>query len=76
MFRQEIQYIEPVLKNKRDTEKQIFELTGDPTETIKWCRRNFGARGDGWDFYGRHGKQYAVEIWSTKLIVMWKLWKD
>lgn len=77
MFEQQIEYIEPIRQNKPDAQREIFEVDGDvAVDTIKWCRRNFGERGDGWDFFGRHGKGYAIEIWSTRLIVMWKLWKD
>jgi hypothetical protein len=70
-------YVEPDRQNKPDAERQIFEIEdGTITETIKWCRRNFGERGDGWDFHGRYGKKCAIEIWSHRLIVMWKIWKE
>ena len=52
-----------------------FVVKGNPTETIKWCRRNFGERGDGWDFTAgtRH---VQITMWSSKLITMYELWMN
>ena len=75
-FHPVIEYVDAVRNNPSDSNKVTFKVKGDAMNVIKWCRRNFGERGDGWDFFGRHGKGYAIEIWSTRLIVMWKLWKD
>mgnify|MGYP003350353866 CR=1 FL=1 len=47
----------------------------EPNDYIKWCRRNFGDRGDGWDFTGG-GKIVDVLIWSSKLITMWEIWQE
>jgi hypothetical protein len=47
----------------------------DPREIVKWCRRNFGDRGAGWDFYLTRGC-VNIEIWEHKYEVMWKLWKE
>jgi hypothetical protein len=71
-------YIEIVDKenlNPTDHKKVYFQIKDDPVTVIKWCRRNFGARGDGWDFYGV-GRKCTVVIWSSKLITMWYLWQD
>lgn len=37
-------------------------------ERIKWCRRNFGQRGDGWDFTSTE-----ICIWSSNLVTMYEL---
>ena len=70
-----IEFIDEVRVNPRDTSKVTFEVKDDPMKVIKWCRRNFGNRGDGWDFTG-HGKKVEVTIWSSKLKVMWELWQE
>lgn len=69
-----IEYIDVIRKNLRDSDKVTFKVNGDPTTVIKWCRRNFGERGDGWDFSG--GLNPDVTIWSSKLKVMWELWQQ
>lgn len=65
--------VEP--KNPLDHTRVTFTVKGDVKEIIKWCRRNFGDRGDGWDFVGgtRH---VQLIIWSSKLLVMWQLWQE
>ena len=62
-----IEYVDVIRKNQRDTYKVTFVVKGDPTQTIKWCRRNFGDRGDGWDFTAgtRH---VQLTMWSSKLL--------
>jgi hypothetical protein len=46
----------------------------DPTVLIKWCRKNFGERGVGWDF--TCSKQLiSLEIWDSKYKVIYELWK-
>lgn len=70
-----IEYVDVIRKNQRDTDKVTFVVKGDPTQTIKWCRRNFGDRGDGWDFTAGTRK-VEVNIWSTKLITMYELWMN
>lgn len=48
----------------------------DPVERIKWCRENFGPRGDRWDFSGglsitimiRH--QEDADLYNK----IWKFW--
>ena len=46
-----------------------------PNDHIKWCRRNFGERGDGWDFTAgtRH---VQITMWSSRLITMYELWMN
>lgn len=41
---------------------------------IKWCRKNFGDRGTGWDF-ALMGNVVNVEIWNEKYQTMWVMWK-
>jgi hypothetical protein len=70
-----IDFVDVVRKNSSDSKKVTFKIKGDPKEVIKWCRRNFGDRGDGWDFSGGT-KSLEVTIWSSKLITMWELWQE
>lgn len=70
-----IEYVDPVLNNPGDTGKVIFRCKGDPITIIKWCRRNFGNRGDGWDYSGGT-KNVDITIWSSKLITMYELWQN
>jgi hypothetical protein len=71
----EYEYVDVVRKNPRDMSKKRYISTKDQYNTIKWCRRNFGDRGDGWDFY-RNGKEITVEIWSSRLVTMWEMWQN
>ena len=70
-----IDFVDVVRKNSSDAKKVTFKIKGEPKEVIKWCRRNFGDRGDGWDFSGGT-KSLEVTIWSKKLITMWELWQN
>lgn len=70
-----IEYVDIVRNNPSDTRKVHFKVKGNNEEVIKWCRRNFGDRGDGWDFSGGT-KRLEVTIWSSKLITMWELWQN
>ena len=70
-----IDIVEYEVQNTRDTGKVTFRCKEDPTIVIKWCRRNFGPRGDGWDFSGA-GKAVDITIWSSKLITMYELWQN
>jgi hypothetical protein len=42
-------------------------------DIIKWCRRNFGARGVGWDFTTL-GKNVIITINDEKFKTMYELW--
>lgn len=70
-----IEYVDPIFKNPRDIQKTVYKYKGNPTNVIKWCRRNFGQRGDGWDF---SGGSYNVEIiiWSSKLMTMYEMFQN
>lgn len=70
-----IDYVYVEYKNPRDHTGVTFIVKGDSKEIIKWCRRNFGQRGDGWDFMAgtRH---VQITIWSSKLITMYELWMN
>lgn len=46
----------------------------DPETLIKWCRRNFGERGDGWDFTFVSGL-VTIEIWNDRYKTMYTMWK-
>ena len=50
------------------------EKKEDPAIIVKWCRRTFGNRGDGWDFSLISGN-ITIEIWHDKLQVMYVLCK-
>jgi hypothetical protein len=45
----------------------------DPSVIVKWCRKNFGERGNGWDFYLNQGR-VIIEIRDDKFKVMYELW--
>ena len=72
---EEIDMVTVKRKNKSDTERQRYKITSNIPETIKWCRDTFGERGDGWDFSGGTEKCCTVEIWSSRLILLWK-WRE
>lgn len=74
-FEPVIEYVDAVRNNPSDIRKVHFKVKGDKYEVIKWCRRNFGDRGDGWDFSGGN-KGLEVTIWSKRLITMWELWQN
>jgi hypothetical protein len=46
----------------------------DPSIIVKWCRRNFGERGKGWDFILNQGR-VIIEIREQKYKVMYEMWK-
>ena len=46
----------------------------DPTVIVKWCRRNFGERGVGWDFLFSSGN-VTIVLWDDKFKTMYELWK-
>ncbi len=50
------------------------DLKEDPSVIVKWCRRNFGDRGNGWDFLLTSGN-ITIEIWDDKLKFMYEMWK-
>ena len=46
----------------------------DPSIIVKWCRRNFGQRGDGWDFTF-HSGYVTIEITKDEFKTMYEMWK-
>ena len=76
----EIDYVDmQPSKNPKDAITQNFRVKAgnstDSAELIKWCRRNFGSRGDGWDFSGTV-RNVEIAIWSSRLITMYRMWKE
>lgn len=70
-----IEYVDPVRKNNDYATKKQYEVGNKDSLThIKWCRRNLGERGDGWDFAGS-GKSLTIFIWSNKLQFMYEMWQ-
>lgn len=46
----------------------------DPSIIVKWMRRNFGERHNGWDF-SLVGGCINIEIWDDRLITMYEMWQ-
>jgi len=46
----------------------------DPTIIVKWMRRNFGHRHQGWDF-SLNGGCVIIELWDDKFITMYEMWQ-
>ena len=46
----------------------------DPTIIVKWMRRNFGERHQGWDF-SLVGGCVTIELWDDRLITMYEMWQ-
>jgi len=46
----------------------------DPTIIVKWMRRNFGHRHQGWDF-SLIGGCVTIELWDDKFITMYEMWQ-
>ena len=70
-----VEYVDVAIKNNDYTDKKQYSAkTKDSLQTVKWCRRNFGERGDGWDFAGS-GKSLTIFIWSSKLQFMYEMWQ-
>ena len=45
----------------------------DPISLVKWMRRNFGERHQGWDFSLASGC-VIIELWDAKFITMYEMW--
>ena len=69
------QCVDVVRKNTDHVAKKYYECKKNPSETIKWCRRNFGERGDSWDFIGGFDR-VTIIIWSHKLQFMYEMWYE
>jgi hypothetical protein len=46
----------------------------DPAIIVKWMRRNFGERHQGWDF-SLVGGCVTIELWDDRFITMYELWQ-
>lgn len=47
----------------------------NPTQFVKWLRRNMGPRGNGWDFHYSYGsKKIWLELRDDRLIMMYEMW--
>lgn len=74
-FHPVFEYEDTTINNPRDASKVTYKFEGDTSNLIKWCRKNFGTRGDGWDYSGNFRK-VEITVWNTKLITMYELWKN
>jgi hypothetical protein len=50
------------------------DLKENPQQIVKWCRKNFGERGVGWDFYLVSGN-VIIEVWYSRFCTMYEMWK-
>ena len=46
----------------------------DPYIIVRWMRRNFGERHQGWDF-SLAGGCVTIELWDDRLITMYEMWQ-
>lgn len=52
------------------------ERKENPDHIIRWCRRNFGNRGEGWDFIlASFSGEVHIAIWDPKLEATYLLFK-
>ena len=65
--------IHPGYKNKYQYVYDCKKKKEDPTVIVKWCRRNFGERGIGWDFLFTSGN-VTIIVWDDKFKVMYEMW--
>ena len=75
----EIEYeiIDRTYMGRHNRVQYVYDCKGkkeDPTLIVKWCRRNFGERGAGWDFLLTSGN-VTIILWSDKFKTMYELWK-
>lgn len=55
----------------------VYDCKGkkeNPSVIVKWCRRNLGERGMGWDFLLTSGN-VTIVLWDDKLKFMYEMWK-
>jgi hypothetical protein len=76
----EIQYeiIDHNYMNRGDKIQYVYDCKKkkeNPTDIVKWCRRNFGERGVGWDFLFISGN-VTIILWDDKFKTMYELWKN
>jgi hypothetical protein len=75
----EIQYevIDRTYMSRNDRVQHVYDCKNkkeDPSVIVKWCRRNFGERGVGWDFILISGN-VTIILWDDKYKTMYELWK-
>lgn len=72
-----VEYVDVNRQNTDYGNKKMYVVgeKKDSYEHVKWCRRNLGERGDGWDFAGS-GKSLTIFIWSNKLQFMYEMWQQ
>lgn len=51
------------------------ETKENPVEVVKWLRRNFGERGQNWDFSFTQNSKIIITCWDDKLKFMYEVWK-
>lgn len=61
-------------QNIRDSEPEIFVVDKDLETVVKWCRKELGQRGDGWDFFVSN-KKVHLTIWNKKLKFIYTMWQ-
>ena len=78
-FAEQIQYeiviADKSASNRANKRKYIYDCrlkNQDPSVIVKWCRRNFGERGSGWDFFLLSGS-VTIEIWNEKYMTMYEM---
>ena len=59
--------------NKHVYVRDCTKRKEDPATIVKWMRRNFGERNNGWDFSLISGC-VTIEIWDDRLITMYEMW--
>jgi hypothetical protein len=55
--------------------KSYRAIGDDPTILVKWCRKNFGERGVGWDFTFM-SRRVTIQIWEPRFITMYEMWQN
>jgi hypothetical protein len=59
--------------NKKIYVRDCDKRKEDPATIVKWMRRNFGERHQGWDFQFISGC-VTIEIWDDRLKTMYEMW--
>ena len=62
------------LGNKAIYKRDCLWRKEDPATIVKWMRRNFGERNQGWDF-SLAGGCVTIELWDDRLITMYEMWQ-
>ena len=63
--------------NRSGRVQYVYDCKGkkeNPSVIVKWCRRNFGERGMGWDFLLTSGN-VTIVLWDDKFKFMYEIWK-